>query len=179
MMSRLQSWKPAQLLWIAGIANIASTLPVIILAALLWHLPKDQHLPLQVKIPACLAILSALAVSLHAESALKRGIRSDAWPESLLSGPRKFLASRTFSVIATVTALSFLIPFIALPVGGGFLAPLFLMLPQSFGRMKFSLSPPSTEPIFLISLGSSLHAAKPIHSEHWGAHRPVKPLFIN
>jgi hypothetical protein len=167
MTSRLQRWKPAQLLWIVGIANLASTVAVLVLAALSWHLPEDQRLPLQVKIPAFLAFVLSFAASLVAESALQRGIRSRVWPDSLLAAPRRLLSHPARTVITTLMMAGTLILFIILPLRSTPLGTLFMMLPLNLSRIRYSLDPPSADPLSTIPR-LDLYPAKPLHSDQWG-----------
>jgi len=167
MTSRLQRWKPAQLLWIVGIANLASAVAVLVLAALSWHLPEDQRLPLQVKIPAFLAFGLSFAASLLAENAVQRGIRSRVWPDSLLVAPRRFLSHPALAVITTLMMAGTLFLFIVFPLRNAPLGTLFLVLPLSFSRINFSLDPPSADPLSTIPR-LDLYPTKPLHCDQWG-----------
>jgi len=165
--SRLQRWKPAQLLWIVGIANLASSGAVLMAVALSLHLQEDQRLPLRVKIPIFLAIALSYAASLIAESAMRRGLRYHVWPDSLLTAPRKLLSHPVRLAITAVLMAASLILFIILPLRNSTLGILFLALPLSFSRMDFSLNPPSTDPLSAIPR-SGLYPAKSLHSNQWG-----------
>lgn len=59
-----------------------------------------------------------------------------------------------------------LILFIILPLGGP-LGTLLLALPLSLSRIRFSLDPPSADPLSAIRR-SALYPAKPLHSDKWG-----------
>jgi len=167
MTSRLQRLKPAQLLWIVGIANLASGLAVLLVVALSWHLPEDQRLPLQVKIPAFLAIGLSLVGSVTAENVLQRGIRSRVWPDSLLAAPRGLLSHPARAVITTLMMAGTLILFIILPLRSTPLGTLFMMLPLNLSRIRYSLDPPSADPLSTIPR-SALYPASPLHSDQWG-----------
>jgi ABC-type branched-subunit amino acid transport system permease subunit len=167
MRSRLQRWKPAQLLWVIGIANLASALAVLVVVALSLHLTEGQRLPLQVKIPAFLAIGVSYTASLIAESAVQRGIRYHLWPDSLLAPPRKLLSHPAVAVITAIMMTGTLILIIILPLRNTPLGTLFLILPLSFSRVNYSLNPPSADPLSTIT-PSALYPSKPLHSNQWG-----------
>lgn len=167
MTSRLQRLKPAQLIWVVGIANLASAFAVLMLAALSWHLSDGQHLPAQIRIPVFFIFGLSYAASLIAESAVRRGIRFHIWPDSLLAPPRRFLSHPARTVITNLLMVGTLILFIVLPLRNAPLCTLLLMLPLSFSRINFSLDPPPVDPLSTIPR-LDLYPTKPLHSDRWG-----------
>jgi len=119
-----------------------------------------------VKIPAFLAIGLSLVGSVTAENVLQRGIRFHVWPDSLLVAPRRLLSHPALVVITTLLMAGTLLLFVILPFSGP-LGTLLLALPLSLSRARFSLDPPSADPLSTIPR-SALYPASPLHSDQWG-----------
>ncbi|MBS1822421.1 MAG: hypothetical protein JST61_10675 [Acidobacteria bacterium] len=138
MMTRL---KPMQLVSFICISNLVATLTVVVLAAKLWHLPEDQHLPAGMRFFGIAIAFVALAASLAVEWTLQRGIRSNIWLEALLERPRQILSNRPLVVLAATTIVLSFLCFISLPLKHSTTGILLLSISTNWLRLGTILKP--------------------------------------
>lgn len=139
MRSRLQHWKPAHLFWVAGLSNLPITATALALAIMAWHLPESERLPRDVSNAGIWIICFFLAVSFLSEWALRWGLRRRIWPESLLAGPRKVAEHPVMAALTITMAIASIVFFVVTPLRHAALAPLVMVFPLGFLRIRHAL----------------------------------------
>ena len=169
-MGPLQSRTPAQLVWISVASNALIALCFGMLFILSLRLPEGLRLSYLQKLPWIVLLLVVIIVDILAESALRKGVANERWPESLLVAPRKLAGNPLFSVLGWSLILASFAVFVfsrGLHVAGFY----FFLAPQmGLNRVRMSLRPPNK-----VAANSGLsYPVKPLQSEHWGV--PPRPF---
>ena len=169
-MRPLQSRTPTQLVWICVASNALIALCFGAAFLLSLRLPPDVRIPLSQKIPWLVLFLLGIIGDVLAASALRRGIATERWPESLLIAPRKLLEHPAFTVlswtlIVAAIAISGFSPRQNLAGYWFVLAPL-----MGLSRMRLSLREQNKVP----APSHLPYPTKPLQSEQWGL--PPQPF---
>jgi hypothetical protein len=159
-----------QLVLISATSNalVALCFGAFFLASL--RLPQDVRIPFSQKLPWLILLLLGIVGDVVAGLALRKGIATERWPESLLIAPRKLVEHPVFSVLGwSLIVASFAV--IVFSRGQHMAGAWFFLAPQmGLSRIRMSLRPQNKVPA-----NSQLpHPAKPLQSEQWGA--PPQPF---
>jgi hypothetical protein len=157
---------PTQLLWIIAASNALVSIGFGIPSVQSW---QHHRVPFSQNLPWFAALMVGFIATLFSEVALKEGVASEQWPETLLITPRKLLEHPAISVLGwSLLVASFAA--IAFPrghnIGGSWV---FLAPAMSLNRVRVSLRPKVTTNPRLLP-----NPAKPLQSEHWGS--PPQPF---
>jgi hypothetical protein len=132
---------------------------------------QAHHVSLFQKLPWIAALLVGFIATLLSGTALKDGVASELWPETVLAAPRKVLEHPAILVLIgslfVTSCATFDFP-PGHPIGGSWV---FQAVALSLIHARGSLRPPvnvSTDPRLLS------YPTKPLLSEHWGA--PPQPF---
>ena len=159
MGSLVERRTPAQLLWIIAASNA-----LIITGFATLSLPAMRHGGQHPWYSFAITVLGLIG-SLIAERALRGGINSDQWPESLLAVPRKLAAHPVSAILAGflfIGAIAYVVFTSARHIGGAWI---FLFPQMSLIRVQSYLRPePKSD-----SLLQPSERPKPLQSENWGA----------
>ncbi len=164
----LEGRTATQLLWMIAAANALISIGFGIAFVQSW---QPHRVPFSQNLPWFAALLVGFIATLLSEAALKEGVASERWPETILDTPRKLLEHPAISVLrwSLIVASFATIDFPrGHPIGGSWV---FLAASMSLNRVRVSLRPPSkvaTNPRLLP------YPAKPLLSERWGA--PPQPF---
>jgi len=169
-MRPLQSRTPVQLVWISVASNALIALCFCMLFILSLQLPEGLRLSYLQKLPWIVLLVLGITGDILAQSALRKGVASDRWPESLLVAPRKLAEHPVFSVLGW----SLIVASFALLVfsRGQRLAGFYFFLAPQMGlnRVRMSLRSPNK----VADTSGLSYPAKPLQSEHWGT--PPRPF---
>jgi hypothetical protein len=157
-----------QLVWISIAFNVLVALCFGMFFMLSLRLPQDLRMPFSQKLPWLILLLLGIIGDALAGSALRKGIATERWPESLLMAPRKLLEHPAISVLGwSLIAASFAV--MVFSRGQHIAGYYFFLAPQmSLNRLRISLRPPSKA-----ASSGMLYPAKPLQSEQWGT--PPQP----
>src|SRR5438270_6215985 len=164
----LEGRTPTQLLWIIAAPNALVSIGFATPFVQSW---QHHRVTFSQHFPWFAALLVGFIATLFSEVALKEGVASERWPDTLLVNPRKLLEHPAVSVLGWSLIVASLAAIAFSPghnIGGAwaFLAP-----STSLNRVRVSLRPPSDVPTNPRLLP---HPAKPLLSEHWGS--PPRPF---
>jgi hypothetical protein len=166
----LQSRTPMQLVWISVASNALIALCFGAFFVLSLRLPPDVRIPFSHKLPWLVLLLLGLVGDILTTSALRRGIATERWPESLLIAPRKLAEHPAFSVLgwALIVASFAVIVFSrGQHIGGSW----FFLVPQlGLNRIRMSLRAPNKAP----ATSQLPYPTKPLQSDQWGV--PPQPF---
>jgi hypothetical protein len=157
-----------QLVWISFAANALIALCFGAFFVLSLRLPQNMRSPFTQKLPLLILLLLAFIGDMLAESALRKGVANERWPEALLVAPKKLVEHPAISVLGwSLIAASFAV--MVFSRGQHIAGYYFFLAPQmSLNRLRISLRPPSKA-----ASSGILYPAKPLQSEHWGT--PTQP----
>jgi hypothetical protein len=159
-----------QLVLISGASNalVALCFGAFFLASL--RLPQDLRIPFSQKLPWLVLLLLGLVGDAVAGLALRKGIATERWPESLLITPKKLAEHPAFSVLGwALIVASFAV--IVFSRGQHFAGSWFFLAPQmGLSRIRMSLRAQNKVP----ATSQLPYPAKPLQSDHWGA--PPEPF---
>jgi hypothetical protein len=159
-----------QLVWISVASNALIALCLGIFFMLSLRLPQDVRIPFLQKLPWLILLLLGVIGDVLAESALRKGIAAERWPESLLLAPRKLLEQPVFSVLGwSLIVASFAV--LVFSRGQHIAGYWFFLAPQmGLSRVRMSLRPQNKA----AANSGLLYPAKPLQSEQWGT--PPSPF---
>jgi hypothetical protein len=168
MSTLLHNRTPAQLAWIIAASNLfASSGFAVFFVDTYRHPHGHRFSPFAASIS--FALILGLVLGALAETALKDGIASEQWPESLLVTTRKIFmhpalsAATLLLLVASIAVVVFSsVVFSSAPHFGA--AWIFLIPSMSLTRIRGIFSPPRESASGL----GSIDSPKPIQSEHWG-----------
>jgi hypothetical protein len=160
---------PTQLVWFSVASNGFIALGFGVLFVLSLRLPSATRMPFAQKLPGLALILFGLVGDVLAERALRRGIATERWHDTLLAAPRKLLAQPVVSILSW----SLLAAALAVIIfsRGQYLAEFMLFLAPQMGlnRIRISLKQPNS-----VATDPGLpRPTQPLQSEHWGT--PPQP----
>jgi hypothetical protein len=164
----LEGRTPKQLLWIMAVSSGLICVGFGIAFVQSW---QAHHVSFPQKLPWIAALLVGFIATMWSASALKDGIASELWPETVLDAPRKVLKHPAILVLiwSLIVASFVTIDFPrGHPIGGSWV---FQALALSLIHARGSLRPPVTVPTNPRLLS---YPIKPLLSEHWGA--PPQPF---
>jgi hypothetical protein len=97
-----------QLVWISFAANALIVLCFGAFFVLSLRLPQNMRSPFTQKLPLLILLLLAFIGDMLAESALRKGVANERWPEALLVAPKKLVEHPAISVLGwSLIAASF------------------------------------------------------------------------
>jgi hypothetical protein len=134
------------------------------------RLPQDVRIPFFHKLPWLVLLLLGILGDVVAGLALRKGIATERWPESLLIAPRKLAEHPVFSALGWLMIVaSFAV--IVFSRGQHIAGAWFFLAPQmGLSRIRMSLREQNKVP----ATSQLLYPAKPLQSEQWGV--PPQPF---
>jgi hypothetical protein len=159
-----------QLVWISVASNALVTLCFGIFFVLSLRLPQDLRIPFSQKLPWLILLLLGVIGDGLAQSALRKGVATERWPEALLVAPEKFLEHPALSVLGwLLIAASFAV--IAFSHRQDIAGSWFFLAPaMGLSRLRMSLRPQNK----VAANPGLLYPVKPLQSEYWGT--PPRPF---
>ena len=166
----MQSRTPTQLVWISVASNALITLCFGVFFVLSLRLPQDVRIPFSHKLPWLILLLLGLVGDMLTTLALRRGIATERWPESLLIAPRKLAEHPAFSVLGwALIVASFAV--IVFSRGQHIAGSWFFLAPQmGLIRLRMALRGQNKA---MTDTGLP-YPTKSLQSEQWGT--PPKPF---
>ena len=130
-----------QLVLIRVASNTLIALCFGIFFVLSLRLPQDVRIPFSQKLPCLILLLLGVIGDILAESALRKGVATERWPESLLLAPRKLLEHPVFPILGwSLIAASFAV--LVFSRGQHIAGYWFFLAPQmGLNRIQMSLRP--------------------------------------
>jgi hypothetical protein len=165
----LEGRTPKQLLWIMAASSALIAVGFGIAFVQSW---QPHHVSFPQKLPWIAALLVGFIATMWSTAALKDGVASELWPETVLDVPRKVLKHP--AILALIWSL-IVASFVTIdfprghPIGGSWV---FQALGLSLIHARGSLHPPGKVPTYPRLLLP--YPTKPLLSEHWGA--PPQPF---
>jgi hypothetical protein len=159
-----------QLVWISVASNALIALCFGAFFILSLRLPQDLRIPFSQKLPWLTLLLVGVIGDVLAESALRKGIAAERWPESLLVAPRKLLEHPVFPILGwSLILASFAV--LVFSRGQHIAGYWFFLAPQmGLNRIQMSLRAQNK----VEANSGLLYPAKPLQSEQWGT--PPQPF---
>jgi hypothetical protein len=159
-----------QLVWISIAFNVLVALCFGMFFMLSLRLPQDLRIPFSQKLPWLILLLLGVIGDALAGSALRKGIATERWPESLLMAPRKLLEHPVVPILGCSLFAASLA--VAVFSRGQHIAESWFFLAPAMGliRIQMSLRPQNK----VAASSELLYPAKPLRSEQWGT--PSQPF---
>jgi hypothetical protein len=158
-----------QLVWISIAFNVLVALCFGMFFMLSLRLPQNMRSPFTQKLPWLILLLLGVIGDALAGSALRKGIATERWPESLLVAPRKLLEHPVFPILSCSLFVASLT--VAVFSRGQHIAGSWFFLTPAMGLIRVGM--PLRPQNKVAASSGLLYPAKPLQSEQWGT--PSQP----